>query len=738
MDNLLIFFDNTTFKINNIILNYLKRLIVYEIIYKKIYKNEINDVYIFKTKPSLIEYKISENNNIEIIKLLNIINNVIYKEYNSYDSLCFKNILDKIEEFEKKINTKNKIIIICSIDSEDYFPESNIKIIENKFNTFKSEIKLINISGHPFLNNLCQKINEIFIDSKEFKVENLNVQQLFNWESDFDYIKYINSLAIEKDKDKLLNLDIDKDDNLLNYILFIDFIEKMILSYTKNKSEKNINNLELIKKVMVINFLSGNHILINILKSFQKSIYNTIYRITDSFYKLPIDYLNNYLSQSYIKYILEFYEIIYPKIYKNNISSISHVNNKNLLKKNILKNINETSKILLKTLPNLNINDKSIEYLRSTLSLTNWNEEYNNLNPFGFLIKYNPGKFSYKGILDINSSIIKSYPNMIINSITTNWVGIYDYYQLILSDYEENSNDYSNINKEIFNIANFNITDNIQGDGNVLLPVYINQHHWELTKSIWSYHISFINNCFEPEYNKKMDNIYFLTFLKIFNNLKKNDSNTNTKSIIRLFCYLLRTCIQILIDNKFLHSIKKDYPKYVELVLETEQIEKNSNFSDWIIRLIQLIISNGCEEEQLDKELDMITKHIFNKFIIANYKMDFWEMINDSNTLPEKINIELDILKNHVLQDNVSWLFFNHDIKIINKIIKSIYSIKGFNQFIKSIDLSNGLVEDDNLNNLNNQINISVLSKIIEDKFAEQFDITKFNVDISKFYAKNF
>ena len=729
MDNLLIFFDNTTFKINNVILNYIKRLIIYEIIYKKIYKNDIGDVYIYKTKPSLIEIKLTEQNNIDITTLLNTINNVIYKEYNSYDNLCFKKILDKIEEFEKE-TTNNKIIIICSIDSEDYFPASNIKIIDDKFKSFKSEIKLVNISKYAFLNNLCQKINEMFLDVKEFKIENLNIQELFKSNSDYDYIKYGNSIIDEKSNLKSFNLDIDKNDNLLNYLLFIDCAEKIVLSFAKDKLNQDINNLEIIKKVISINFLSQNIILTNILKSFQKSINNVIYRIIDSFYKLPINKLDNYLSQSYIKYILEFYEIIYPKIYKNNISKLSLINNNNYTK----KNSNETSIVKLKTLPNLNQSDNSIEYLRSTLSLTNWNEEYNNLNPFGFLIKYSPCKFSYKGILDINSSIIKSYPNMIINSVSTNWVGMYDYYQLILSDYVENPNDFSNIDKEIFNISNFNIIDNIQGDGNVLLPVYINQHHWELTKSIWSYHISFINNCFEPEYNKKMDNIYFLSFLKIFTNLKQNEKNTNAKSTIRLFCYLLRTCIQILIDNKFLHSIKKDYPKYLELVLGTEQIDKNSNLSDWIIRLLQLIISNGCDEEQLQKDFDLINKHIFNKFIISNYKMDFWEMINDSNTLPEKINQELDILKNHVLQDNISWLFLNHDIKIINKIIKSIYSIKGFNQFIKTLDLSNGLVED---NNSNNQINTLIISKIIQDNFSEQFDITKFKVDISKFYIQN-
>ena len=50
------------------------------------------------------------------------------------------------------------------------------------------------------------------------------------------------------------------------------------------------------------------------------------------------------------------------------------------------------------------------------------------------MFQYCPNKLSYKGIIDLNSSIYKTYPNMIINTVTTNWVGIYDYYQIILSE----------------------------------------------------------------------------------------------------------------------------------------------------------------------------------------------------------------------------------------------------------------------------------------------------------------
>lgn len=114
--------------------------------------------------------------------------------------------------------------------------------------------------------------------------------------------------------------------------------------------------------------------------------------------------------------------------------------------------------------------------------------------------------------------------------------------------------------------------------------------------------------------------------------------------------------------------------------------------------------------------------------------MDFWEMINDSNTTETKRNEELAILKNHVLQDNLCWLYLESDIKSLNPLIKSLYLIKGFNQFIKTLDSTNGCVED---NNSLNSININSIIKIINEKCSEQFDIINYNVDISKYLILN-
>ena len=194
---------------------------------------------------------------------------------------------------------------------------------------------------------------------------------------------------------------------------------------------------------------------------------------------------------------------------------------------------------------------------------------------------------------------------------------------------------------------------------------------------------------------------------------------------------MLRTCIQILVDNKFLHSIKGDYSKYLNYVMETETFDKNSIFVDWVIRIIQLIVSNSITNEELKTDFDKITNLIFKKYIIANYKMDFWDKINNPKITNEEKKNKLDMLKNDVLQGNICWLFLNFDLKIFNNIVKSIYAINGFNQFIKQIDKTNGCLADtDEINNLS----IKAFENIFEIHCKTQFNINNYSVDITAYY----
>ena len=731
MKNLYIYFDNTTYKFNNIIYNYIKRFIVYEIINKKYINNEYDDIFLFKTSPDIVKIKLNNKNDIEdVSNILFSINNVIYKYYKIYPSMNFKNIIDSIEKIElDEPDKENDIIIICSIDKIDSFNDGNKIYISDKINKFKSNIKFINISNSKFLNIISNKINEFFIDIKNLKIENMFLKDIFSLKQDNYPINIFEKYFCFNENNKVdISIDIDNSIELYEYILYLSYIEKILLLNLDNIEQ--LENLKKYNNGLEIKINSTNNCLLNIIKSYQNSIKNIQCRFSESNIKIPIDKLNDIQTNSYIKYILEFYEIVYPKIFKYNLK-ISNTFN---LKKSININDNKTSLIKLDNFISIDesdINDLSLDYLKSTLSLTNWLEEYNNLNPFGIIIKFIPNKYSYKGIIDLNSSIIKTYPNMVLDNVTTNWVSMYDYYQIILSEFEssESENDYDYVNKDktIFNIGNFNIIDKIHGDGNIMLPVYINKNHWGLTKSIWNYHMSFIFNSFEFEYTKKMDNIYFLSLLKHIKNLKDSNLN-NSKLNIRLFCYLLRTSIQILIDNKYLHGISSEYPKQFNNLLKIENIENNSILSEWIIKLIQLIVSNG-DSEKIAKDILTIRNLLFNKSIIKNYKMDYWDLINNQDTPKCKIINELDILKNNVLEENICWLYLEHDLILLNKIIKSIYLIKGFNQFIKQIDKTNGYLNEQDLTN----IDLKTFTTIIKNINSIQFNINNYSVNISEY-----
>jgi len=82
------------------------------------------------------------------------------------------------------------------------------------------------------------------------------------------------------------------------------------------------------------------------------------------------------------------------------------------------------------------------------------------------------------------------------------------------------------------------------------------------------------------------------------------------------------------------------------------------------------------------------------------------------------------------LEDNIYWLYLEYDLILLNKVIKSIYLIKGFNQFIKILDSLNGCISE-----LDNpiEINIQSISNIIKNVCLEQFNISNYPVDISKF-----
>jgi hypothetical protein len=262
-------------------------------------------------------------------------------------------------------------------------------------------------------------------------------------------------------------------------------------------------------------------------------------------------------------------------------------------------------------------------------------------------------------------SIISEYPNIFVSNISNNFISINDYYQLILNHLQEEP-------EFIFNLNDFEIIDSYHGNTNIMLPLYINKEHWYIFNKIKRYHLTLINNYLEPYYNSKMDDIYFFVLLKSFNTmLLKNNNDT-----IRLTMYILRTAMQICIDNKYCFNVKHEYMKYYNNLLSSQTIYYFKQiYNDFLVRFIQMIISS---------KVDVLKT--YNEF--ENIK-EYYTSLNKEN-------------------DNVNYLNLHNDLLKLTLFMDNLLKIYGFNKLIKNIDDSNGMLDNEDL-----ALNLTVLKNII-------------------------
>jgi hypothetical protein len=705
-ENFILLFNNSNF-INYTLINTLKRWLIYQI-NKRLYtiseddeSNIYNKIIIIRTyQPiNIIEYDANYEN---LEKIILAINNINFKKYS--DAYIYNN--DLIDLIIKYFKLNSDIVIINSSNNHLLINDIYEKILNNEEEILIENKKLIvniDISKNKFYfkDNLFV---QFFIDSRSLHIKDIISIELINYFNGIINNDKNNNLKNNKGIIKYLNLFEEYENNCIfnktcDHII-IEELENIKLYEIKDKSFELYFNL-LIKNVI-----------------------KNIKRTQSQIIEIPVDNIDKDIYNSNIKYILEFYSIIYPKLLNN--YNDSKFKNNLLLKKNIKINkliIKKNNKI------ELDENDLSLSYTISNITMTNWIDEYNDYNPFGILIKYNISKYSYKGLIDEKSTIIKTFPNMVVDNISNNWISMYDYYQLIISyknddnDDNNDNNNYEEIDKtNKFNLNNFKLNDIIHGESNIMLPLYINKNHWNLAKSLWNYHITFINNSFESEYNKKMDNIYYLTLLKCFTNLLDNNLTDNK---IILFIYILRTTIQISIDNKFINTISTEYNRYFNYLISLNKINKEEkslleiNLIDYIIRFIQYCVS-FCDISNLKKDLNKIRDKIFDEWFKKQYSCniiykEYYNNLNEQNK-----NKEMNLIKNNFITEYANLINLEIILLKFSKVINSIYKIKGFNQFIKYIDNKNCYID--------NSSEASPKLGIPEKELNNKEEITFFNI----------
>jgi len=695
------------FIIDNVSLNYkwtsiyntIKRWLVYWLNHNL---KDIKTISIAKTylEPYIIKL---EKDKLKLENIINAFESIIIKRAETYD--C-KNIKYMFDIINNKVKTNeeiqnNKIII------KDNVNYSHIFIFSSIINANLSESNVAYIIDS--INNINTKINIFNINSKKMfpihsKLYEINSKNATNFNAYYELLILFNFVSITND----FNNNVFSLEDIFNKLYEIE----LEINKRSHWSEEPLSKEKIKIYYDYLDNLFQNKLNLNIetnqiCKNYLKHCINYVRmlifeKVSDIQFNIPIPKYSDEQIGDYAIEIIKFYNFVYPKILAYHYSKQNKKGNFNLNKINQL----DISDLKITNFEN----DDSTNYLYSNITMTNWKQEYENINPFGIFISYTASINAYKGIYEDN--FLTNYPNMNISSISNNFISLFDYYQLVYADIDIST-------KNIFDINNYQFIDNLHGNSNIMLPIYINNEHWKIVKKYWKYHLSFINQAFEFDYNKKMDNIYFLTIIKTLSNITNSKNNQN---IIKLLFYILRTCIQVCIDNKYSYNNKADYNKYFSILIESKDgITFNKGFIDYLIRLVQVILTNNIDEiEFIDNQNKLLNVYLIH-LIKNDYTEELLEQIKTLNN--EKKDIELEII---ISKCNLGILCFNElrkDFLFFLRLMKYIFSIKKFNQFIKYLDKYNGCLPifEDDINCVN--IDIFMTDALNKIKTEELLDI---------------
>lgn len=708
--------------VDNISLNYkwsttfntVKRWLVYWL-NDNLVKNNFKSVTIGKTYPKPKLNKLI-GNELNLSNIIVLLDSIIIKKTEIYNCVNIKYIFEMCSKNTylnapdtNKIIIKSKKIIIEDDGINNEINYSDIYVFSSILEAKLTEANLKYIDECLAIDNI-KKINWVNFANKK----NLpNNPKLLETAINF---KHVNNYEMYSDLSQLLVLvpqknDFNKSDSNINDIfqkLFeIEFENYKKSHWSENPITKDVLDIylkyvELLNKNQNLNIDNMSGSCFNFIKYCVNWIRVKILENSANIdFNIGKPKVNNNSNSDYVFEIVKFYELVYPKILSYHVTKS---NNKYIFALKKINQLNLTD-IKIKYYPN----DNSTNYLYSSTTMTNWKQEYENFNPFGLLVKYNTSNFSYRGIYENN--ILTTYPNIMISSVSNNWLSLFDYYQLVSAEIDSST-------KTKFNIREYTFVDNLHGDTNIILPIYINFQHWELVKKYWSYHMSFINDAFEFDYVKKMDNIYFLTIGKMINIISNTKCNQN---IIRLFFYILRTCIQICIDNKYSYNNKVNYDKYLNLLLDSDNLSSfNKLFIEYLIRVIQSILTSTIKKEELSEDMNKLiniyTRHLIN----TEYTVEYYGIIDAMSS--EDKAAEIEILEEKISLNILCFSELKKDLEFFSALMNKIYSIKKFNQLIKLLDKNNGcipIIEED----FNCEIIDSIINDLIKNQKNMEFNI---------------
>ena len=276
--------------------------------------------------------------------------------------------------------------------------------------------------------------------------------------------------------------------------------------------------------------------------------------------------------------------------------------------------------------------------------------------------------------------------DFIVDNITSTFYPCKDFLNMCDDYYKENNN---LSNKLLFK-------GNAVGDGNFIIPLYINKENWKIAKVKLKHLLGIImsNN---PAGYVKYHNKFMFKFLldycrSISNGAFVNDNKYLTNKYLTCFWSYFRTVAQLSFDNKYnrgIHTIVKKY-------LNDPSSRRIKNEYDYLSMLGQILCTGYILNEEDSNKIVLfiideiiylnVNKNERNILINKVLKKEF-DLTSISGYVKSLIDYPLSVLSPHIE--------YLYSFLIFNKILRSYFSeFKNYNNFIKTLDSNYSLMPE--------------------------------------------
>jgi hypothetical protein len=289
-----------------------------------------------------------------------------------------------------------------------------------------------------------------------------------------------------------------------------------------------------------------------------------------------------------------------------------------------------------------NMKDESTDLYNSIISRTDWKEELNYGNIMGLLINIKP--------TELNKCYF-SFENIEVNNVTTSIVGL----DQVIESYK------------LVKDFDVSISGNGIGNGNCILPLYIDEIHWNLVKLYQNYNFGLLFNRNPLLYCNDMNKVYKVVLLKMIN-LTFSDKDYRSDKWINLLFSLFFTTTKLF--------NKKEYIKNLEL-RDRYKLNINDLLYDYLL----------CDD---DNDYKYIVEELIRRCFKKMYKnIDILDSIYNIGHID-------DAMENKILISEINYKKWLNDIEMNNifietiKLIYGVYKMKNIisDKYLKSV-LSN-------------------------------------------------